>query len=88
MSGTLTDDFSSYASLQWAGESYSAFAHFAATRDSLVVKYVSTNQETVYSYTLNNPNTFQTSSGGGYIGVSFEPAIALGGWVGWGIRVH
>ena len=66
MSGTLTDDYSSYASVAWAGESYSAFARFTATRDDLIIDYVSTNNETVYTYAMYNPNTepsaFPTSS--------------------------
>jgi len=56
MSNTLTDDFTSYASLAWAGESYSAFARFTATRDDMWVDYVSTDNKTVYSYAMYNPN--------------------------------
>ena len=84
MSSTLTDDFTSYASLAWAGESYSAFARFTATRDELSVDYVSTDQETVYSYTMYNPNEYGNIGliGNSWSYLKLNPAVSCAALLG------
>ena len=58
------DDSVTMADLKWAGESFSAFALFEATIQTLTVRYISSvNHSYVYNYSLTNPNEVEWTDG-------------------------